>query len=142
MKTLVIVRGLPGSGKSTWAKQRLDDLSKNGVKAVHLEADMFFDRDGEYKWDPKKLRDAHAWCQASAAKALSSVPVVIVSNTFSRIWEMSPYLEMAEWLGAEVEVIKACGEFGNIHAVPEKSIEQMRTRWQDYPGERRVGLQK
>lgn len=39
---LVLIRGLPGSGKSTMAKV----LAQVGYE--HYEADMFFERDGVY----------------------------------------------------------------------------------------------
>ena len=53
-KCLYILRGLPGAGKSTLAKN---------VGAVYFEADMFFMEGNEYKFDNTKLRKAHDWCQ-------------------------------------------------------------------------------
>ena len=41
-------------GKSTLAKR---------VCNQHIEADMFFMKDGEYKFDPTKLKQAHEWCR-------------------------------------------------------------------------------
>ena len=50
MKTLIILRGVPGCGKSTVAEV----LSNNGKYPV-CTADDFFMKDGEYKWNPKQL---------------------------------------------------------------------------------------
>jgi len=47
MSYLVIIRGLPGSGKSTFAKKFVE----KGFK--HYEADMWMvDKDGNYSFDP------------------------------------------------------------------------------------------
>lgn len=92
---MVIVRGLPGSGKSTFAKARYPE-------AVHCEADMFFELGGEYRFDPKRLNQAHAWCQGRAIQALQDGRDVVVSNTFVKVWELTPYVEMAERFGAEI----------------------------------------
>lgn len=51
---LVLIRGLPGSGKSTMAKV----LALVGYQ--HFEADMFFVRDGTYCYDRSRIREAHA----------------------------------------------------------------------------------
>ena len=44
---LYIVRGVPGSGKTTYSKQ---------LGIFHVEADMFHMKDGEYRWDPKRVK--------------------------------------------------------------------------------------
>jgi adenylylsulfate kinase-like enzyme len=51
---LVLIRGLPGTGKSTRAKKMRDHL--------HLEADMFLMVDGVYVYDQSKVRAAHEQC--------------------------------------------------------------------------------
>lgn len=43
---IVLVRGLPGSGKST--------LAKGMAGYVHVEADMYFEVDGLYRYEPEK----------------------------------------------------------------------------------------
>ena len=54
MKQLILLRGLPGSGKSTFA---------NLLGGIHVEADQYFMQDGEYKFDASKLKQAHNWCK-------------------------------------------------------------------------------
>ena len=52
---LVLIRGLPGSGKSTIAKE----LAVTGFE--HFEADMFFPVDGVYRYEASRIRHAHTW---------------------------------------------------------------------------------
>lgn len=121
---LYIIRGLPGSGKSTLAKTMAYALD-----ARHFEADMYhINGDGDYIWNPKNTKIAHEWCQAAVKNALQDGADVIVSNTFTQMWEMRPYLDM----GFPVTVIHCEGSFGNIHGVPEYAVDRMRARWENY----------
>jgi ABC-type phosphate/phosphonate transport system ATPase subunit len=86
---LVLIRGLPGSGKSTMAK----DLATQGY--LHFEADMFFEVDGHYRYDASRIRDAHSWCQQMTRQALAKGLKVVVSNTFTQLREMS---HTGQWL--------------------------------------------
>jgi predicted kinase len=127
-KMLYIVRGIPGSGKSTFAKT----LVKKDY--CHKEADMFFvDRDGNYNFEPSKIKDAHQWCQEEMdfLMRLEHSPVV-VSNTFTQEWEMEPYFELAKTYGYKVFSIVVENRHGgvNVHNVPEKKIEEMKNRFQ------------
>tara|TARA_B100000678_G_C18224400_1_gene508237 strand:- start:2045 stop:2419 length:375 start_codon:yes stop_codon:yes gene_type:complete len=124
MKTLYIIRGLPGSGKSTLAKR----ISKN-----HAEADMWMvDKNGDYKFDPSKLNECHESCQKMIEFFLKNGHSAVVSNTFTQCWEMQPYMDMAEKYGFDFCVIECRGNFRSIHNVPEKTIQLMRSRWEEY----------
>ena len=120
---LLLIRGLPGSGKRTMAK------GLAGFK--HYEADMFFMCQGEYKYDHAKIGHAHTWCQRQVAAALSDGNDVVVSNTFTRLWELQPYMDLASRYGATVFTITVKGEYVNTHGVPEEAIDRMRSRWED-----------
>ena len=126
MTTLTIVRGLPGSGKSTYAKQLLE----SDPRSRHLEADMYFiDRDGNYAFNHSRLREAHVWCLDSVTSYLISGCSVIVSNTFTTMKEMQPYLDVARRHSVTLEVIEMRTQYGSIHGVPEATMEKMRNRW-------------
>ena len=123
MKTLILIRGLPGSGKSTLAKK---------LRYEHLEADMFFEQDGEYKFNPALLREAHQWCQERTKQAMRmNWAGIVVSNTFTQRWEMDPYLKLAREHGYTVQIIECKGKFENVHGVPAEAIEKMRQRWEN-----------
>lgn len=126
MKQLMLIRGLPGSGKSTVAK--LFD------KALHFEADMYFlDADGNYQFDASKIKNAHNWCRDSVMDAMKEGhPIVVVSNTFTQEWEMEVYYLLAEELGYRVisMIVENRHAGKNIHGCPDDKIEQMRNRFE------------
>lgn len=127
---LVLIRGLPGSGKSTLAKNLQDE---GGVPYFHVEADMFFtDKEGNYIFEGSKIAEAHDWCQKHTAISLEDGKNTVVSNTFSRLWEMEPYFNMAFLLNVPVRVLEATGNYPNVHNCSSEVIERMRNRWEPY----------
>lgn len=125
MKMLIIVRGLPGSGKSTYASA----LAKRyGIS--YFEADMYFvDQAGNYNFNSKSLGKAHTWCQEAVHGELVKKKSVIVSNTFTTWKEMEPYVEMAAHEGFLVKIIQMNGKWQNTHDVPAATIEKMQARF-------------
>ena len=130
-KELFLLRGLPGSGKSTLAK------SLSNASTGHIEADMYFIQNGEYKFDASKLRQAHAWCQNQVEHWMGSHGFykIIVSNTFTQENELEPYYELAERYGYRVYSLIVENRHGesentNTHNVPLETIQKMRGRFQ------------
>ena len=126
---LLIVRGLPGAGKSYYASRR------RGY--VHYEADQFWvGADGVYRFDAERLSEAHDWCLDMVSTAFEEGRSVVVSNTFVTRRSIQPYIEAAEDFRALVEVVHVTGEFGSIHGVPAETLQRMAERWELWEGER------
>ena len=123
MKT-TFLRGLPGSGKSTLAKR---------TNAKHIEADMFFYKNGIYHYDKRKIRDAHIWCQSQTKYYLNQGCDVVVSNTFVTIKELRKYIEIAKDYKSAYKIIECKNSYGSIHGVPAATINNMRNKWEVLP---------
>lgn len=133
MKTLTLLRGLPGSGKSTFANLITNEFSI-------CEADKFFtDKKGNYNFDATKLSQAHKWCKDEVEIRMKDnqansqfYPEIVVSNTFTQEWEMEEYYKLAEKYGYMVFSIIVENRHGGIneHNVPEEKLEQMKHRFQ------------
>jgi len=130
-KILYIIRGCPGSGKSTFAES---------LGCPYFEADMFFMKDDVYTFDGTKIKIAHAWCQNQVEEAMKfneethglDNSEIAVSNTFTQEWEMEPYFKLAEKYGYNVFSLIVENRHGgkNNHGVPEEKVESMRARFE------------
>lgn len=121
---LILIRGLPGSGKSTLAKV----FSKIGFD--HVEADQWmYNEYGVYQFQRNKLEFCHDQCLLYTKLIVhTSLKCAVVSNTFSRLWEMQPYLD----LDVPTQVIECQGKYQSIHDVPPQVIISMRNNWERY----------
>lgn len=133
MTKMILVRGLPGSGKSTIAKNLIGWY-------WHLETDQYWMKDGEYKFDASKLGEAHAWCQAETRKLLTNGFSPVVSNTFTTKKELKPYFEIAKEFNIVPQVILCQAQYGNIHNVPEETLKRMEARFEYDIGDLYSGL--
>lgn len=122
---LVVMMGLPGAGKDFWIKQKMPKAD------VVASADDFFMQDGVYKFDPKKLKEAHGSCVRKVVEALQAkTELVVVSNTNINITELSPYVALGEAYGAEVTIIclkidPLTAEKRNVHGVGGPTLDRM-----------------
>lgn len=127
MANLYIIRGIPGSGKTTLA----NNMRSAGMVDCVVEADQYMvDHEGNYFFDPASLRYCHERCQDEVKLALAVGANCAVANTFTRKWEMKPYFDMAERGGHNVTEIICGGRFGSIHGVPQEKIEDMFARFE------------
>lgn len=126
-KTLFIIRGLPGSGKSTLGKT---------IAMESFAADDFFDEYYNGKFKPEKIKNAHEYCKAQVEQAMTwgdnPCESIAVCNTFTQDWEIKPYLDLAKRHGYTVHQIIVENTHGNlsVHNVPKETVEKMRKRFQ------------
>ena len=96
-KTLIIVRGIPGCGKSTFARMIAD------APGCICTADDYFMKDGKYQWEASKIGLAHAECQSKCERLMRmSVDKVIIANTSTTKQEMQVYFNLAEKYGYKI----------------------------------------
>ena len=130
---LFLVRGLPGSGKTSFASAIWNDYAV-------CEADKFFyDKEGNYNFDPLKLKEAHAWCKNEVESKMIEhqnnqqyYPEIAVSNTFTQEWEMEDYFKLAEKYEYKVVSLILENRHGsqNVHGVPDEKLQIMKDRFQ------------
>lgn len=158
-KKLIIMRGLPWTGKSYRAKELA------GTEGVIYSTDEYWykinfpDKPDEYSFNPRFLSQAHKWNILRAQKAIEeSHPLIIIDNTNTTPSEAKPYVEYAHgqayniaieeptsdrWLEIRKllanrrENKKALKDWAfklsegskETHNVPQWSIERMMWRW-------------
>lgn len=128
---LILVRGHPGSGKTTHALA----LKAFRPALVHIENDQAFtDENGHYTFDLARHQEAKDSCLQRTAQALSRGLPVVVSNTFTTRAELAPYIAMATQMGKRVGVVEMFGQFPNHHDVPEAVVTAKKEAFESYPG--------
>jgi len=117
---VVILRGISGSGKSSYAKML-------GMEIV--SADHFFEFDGEYRFDPKLLPIAHRQCLRTYVEMVRKGKSVVVDNTNCSLIECAPYIAVAQAyliIGTMVVDFHTDPQLAfnrSVHGVPIAAIE-------------------
>jgi predicted kinase len=136
-KKFILMRGLPGSGKSTKARELAED-------GQIFSTDDYFclNEEQEYRFNGNLLGKAHSWNQRRSLKALESgIPIVVIDNTNTTLKEMRsylPHINLAMRMGYEVCIAEPDTEWQfdvdkldkhNTHGVPKKHIQKMLNRY-------------
>lgn len=123
MIKVIILSGIPGSGKSTYA-------AASGERTVVCSADHYFEKSGSYRFDPSKLGEAHAECLRRFVDTLSAgtADTLIVDNTNTTALELAPYVAVCAAFGVvprlvTVECDPEVAYQRNQHGVPLAGIQ-------------------
>jgi predicted kinase len=129
MKLLILLRGLPGSGKSSLA----ESLAENGTYPVYSIDRYFTDPEtGIYTFDHLKNHLAYKECEDNTEAAMrAGENKIFVDNTFTLEWEMENYFGMASKYGYRVHVVTVENRHGgsNTHNIPEEQLKKMAEKY-------------
>jgi predicted kinase len=148
--TMYIMRGLPGSGKSTAAQALFDKLYTDDMwlldnEAIYSTDNYWLRPDGYYDFNPSLLGHAHAWNQEQVRKTVEEhfLPFVIVDNTNIRLVHMLPYVQLATRNNWSVQYVvpetpwawdvEECAK-RNTHGVPLATIARMKDEFVPHEG--------
>lgn len=140
-KIMVLLRGLPGSGKTVLATT----LLQHGLGTVNRDefifsTDDFFNKGGSYRYNPNEIQEAHTWNQRRAfSNARKGVSPIIIDNTNLEIWEMKVYCTMGVQFGYIIEIVEVSTPWAlnpgvlsnkNTHGVDKRKIKLMLDRYE------------
>lgn len=143
-KTLIIMRGLPGSGKSFLAKYLYDGIVGLGNSCIIHSTDNFHleHKDGKsvYVFKPEKLRYFHEQNLKHAITSMEmGIDCAIIDNTNTTWKEMEAYVRagIANGYSVVIEESNSAWKYDveectkrNTHGVPKEAIQRMRDRWE------------
>jgi len=110
-KRLIVLRGLPGSGKThvrTHSFSQLFNAHDNKLDTGYIicSADDFFTKDGEYHFDPLLLPEAHKACFMKFVEAVNAeTPHILIDNTNIHAAEYAPYMTYAQAFDYTTEIV-------------------------------------
>lgn len=152
---VLILCGLPGSGKSTfvdkfselwvrWAHQELGERFEDFRRSprVFSADDFHLNQAGEYAFDFTRASSAHAWCLQMFLESLEDpyghYSPLIVDNTNIRYGERSPYLQLSKVYRRPVRCVLFSTTIEesierNVHSVPPVVIERMAREFEVNP---------
>lgn len=129
LKSLILLRGLPGSGKSSLAQV----LSENNTYPIFSVDDFFTDEiTGEYVFNFSNNHLAYKQCEDLTRDAMTqSISKVFVHNTFTIDWELEPYFKLASEFKYSLFVVTVENyhKQKNTHGVSDEQLQKMAEKY-------------
>lgn len=140
VKVMVLMRGLPGCGKSTKVKELIAATEKlNGARPVAFSADHYFETPSGYQYNVKKLGEAHNWAyKATEAALLAFQSPVFIDNTNTEEFEILNYYNLAYHNWYKFYVLEPETEWAfdvdqlarkTLHNVPREKLARMLNKY-------------
>ena len=126
--SLILLRGLPGSGKTTLAKV----LSEGNKYPIFSIDDYFTTESGDYRFEFEKNHLAYKQCEEKTRAAMQQgIEKIFLDNVFSLEWEMEPYFKMAAEFNYTVFVMTVENRHGsgNIHGLSDDKLQKMAAKY-------------
>ena len=125
---LILLRGLPGSGKSALAEL----LSEKGKYPVYAIDHYFTDDKDNYYFRFEENHLAYAQCEKQTRESMEKgIEKIFVDNTFTLEWEMEPYFNMAADFKYFLFVLTVENRHGNknIHGISDDQLKKMAIKY-------------
>lgn len=133
-KKLIILRGLPGSGKSDIAKK----LVGNGI--IH-STDSYLTKNGRYEFDQENIAKYHHYNLMSSIRSMKKgISPIIIDNTNIVALHCLNYVEQGKMYGYEIVIIEPEAPWAfdveelvkrNSHDVPRDTIIDMLQKYEE-----------
>lgn len=142
MQKLLIIRGHSGSGKTTFAKQKIIEFNQEYPDSwiFHIENDHYLTENGQYHWTPKRFKLAQKQATQALRTAFLNVKqspsqhiLIIISNVGINRSRIQQWISHASELAMTIEIYRLQNFFHNQHQVSLNKILKMYIALQNAP---------